>query len=698
MTASTTRTAAGASHMPSAAIPADEAEVRRFLAIISSHAQAVCAGNGRLQLSRVNPSDNKLRVSGRFTPHDVDGMTACACEDAAAGYNSYIEFRTVRPDLPPSARGEAADTVEVFGLAQDYDADTGRIAELPISASLITETSPGNRHNILLTERLPISDATEIGARMRELGGDHDTGNPVQPYRISGTPNYPNLTKQQRGRVAVHMTRVIELNGAVYTAEQLRKAFPAAKRKANGSGYTNRRGDESSRKAEWDLLPDDLKHLIENGAQPGERSDQFHHAVGWLKQLHWRADDIIDLLERYPDGIARKYRRRLIREVNRCFDKCDDPEHDPDIAADTDQGGNTTQDALLTSRAADSDMAGIDWFWPGRFALGKIGLIAGLPDKGKGQIAAFLTAATTANKEFPFKEGQAPQGSVIWFNAEDDVRDTIIPRLVAAGADLTKVHFVNCAQVKGKNKAFSLVTDLHLLRKKIDEISDVMLIIIDPMSAYLGVGKVDSRQATDVRSILTPLKELAEQLHVLALGIAHFNKKDDIKSALLRVSDSIAYVAAARHVYAVLDDPEDHTLKLFVKAKNNLAPEKITALKYGFGVNTNVGHDAKLNLDISAPYIMWMAQTDIAANDAMAAADGHSSSTKREAREFLQEALREGPVLQQEVIADAKANGISQRTLRRAKDDLKVQAYKARTANGGWMWGLPKMRNPPQRE
>ena len=82
----------------------------------------------------------------------------------------------------------------------------------------------------------------------------------------------------------------------------------------------------------------------------------------------------------------------------------------------------------------------------------------------------------------------------------------------------------------------------------------------------------------------------------------------------------------------------------------------------------------------------------------MAAADGHSSSAKREAREFLQEALREGPVLQQEVIADAKANGISQRTLRRAKDDLKVQSYKARTVNGGWMWELPKMHTPPQRE
>jgi hypothetical protein len=65
--------------------------------------------------------------------------------------------------------------------------------------------------------------------------------------------------------------------------------------------------------------------------------------------------------------------------------------------------------------------------------------------------------------------------------------------------------------------------------------------------------------------------DMAEELHVVVIGSAHFKKKDDIKSALLRVSDSIAYVAAARHVYAVLDDPEDKESKLFVKARNNLA-------------------------------------------------------------------------------------------------------------------------------
>jgi putative DNA primase/helicase len=225
---------------------------------------------------------------------------------------------------------------------------------------------------------------------------------------------------------------------------------------------------------------------------------------------------------------------------------------------------------------------------------------------GKGQIAAFIAAAATAGVLLPCDEGTMPQGNVIWFNAEDDARDTVLPRLVAAGADTSRVHFVNGAQVNGVIRGFSLITDLALLRKAIKQISNVVCVIIDPISAYLGVGKVDSRSATDVRAILTPLKEVAEEQHVTVLGICHFNKKDDVKSALLRVSDSIAYTAAARHVYAVLDDPEDKNSKLFVKSKNNLAPDKM-ALRYGFGVRT-VGHDSRLKVDIEAPYTVWHSQ------------------------------------------------------------------------------------------
>jgi putative DNA primase/helicase len=351
-------------------------------------------------------------------------------------------------------------------------------------------------------------------------------------------------------------------------------------------------------------------------------------------------------------------------------------------------------DDLVIAMAADLEMCGVDWLWPGRFARGKFGLVAGLPDMGKGQIAAFISAAVTAAIALPCDEGNAPQGNVVWFNAEDGERDTVLPRLIAAGADPKRIHFVNGARISGENKTFSLVTDLRLLRKAIERIGNVVLVIIDPVSAYLGVGKVDGRSATDVRGVLTPLKNMAEEVHVAVIGIAHFNKKDDIKSALLRVSDSIAYVAAARHVYAVLDDPEDKNNKLFVKAKNNLARDT-KALRYGMGVR-KVGHDAKLGVDIEAPFIVWHSQhVDISANEAMAAAGGHTA--KREAREFLLEHLEAGPVKFDDIVDAAKQEGIAEKTLRRAKKDLGIKSCKEHgRTDGPWFWQLlPKRESWP---
>jgi DNA polymerase bacteriophage-type len=340
--------------------------------------------------------------------------------------------------------------------------------------------------------------------------------------------------------------------------------------------------------------------------------------------------------------------------------------------------------------ADEQEMCGIDWLWAGRFALGKIGLIAGLPDMGKGQIAAFLAAAVTSALDLPNDEGKAAQGKVIWFNAEDDHRDTVIPRLVAAGADLKRVAFVNSTRVDGKEKTFSLATDLALLRQAIEKVGDVVLVIVDPTSAYLGVGKVDGRSATDVRGVLTPLKVMVEETHVALIGIAHFNKKEDVKSALLRVSDSIAWVAAARSVYAVLEDPEDRDNKFFIRAKVNIAAASIQGLRYRFG-NKIVGYDKRLAKDIDAPFIEWLGPVEMTANEALAAADGRSGEKLREAKEFLIERLKEGPVKADDIYEEAKHCDIARITLKRAKKELNIRSYKAKGQMAGeWVWELPK--------
>jgi hypothetical protein len=342
-------------------------------------------------------------------------------------------------------------------------------------------------------------------------------------------------------------------------------------------------------------------------------------------------------------------------------------------------------DRLTWISADEIEMEAIEWFWQDRIARGKVNLIGGLPDVGKGNIAAFLVAAATANVPLPLGEGSVPQGNVIWFNAEDGKKDTIKPRLMAAGADLSKVKLVTKATVAGKDQTFNLLTDLPLLRRMIEEIGDVVLVIIDPIGAYLGVGQVNAAKGNDVRAVLDPVTQLAEELRVTILGIIHFNKKDDVKNALLRIADSIAFVAAPRSVYAALPDPEDPASMLFLKVKNNVARRNVLGLRYTFAVST-VGFDARLDLNIDASRIVWLAHVDMSANDALAAAGGEKISAKKEAEEFLRNLLAGGPLLGDDVIDVAKQEGHSKRTLDRAKKNLGVRSKKTTT---GWMWELP---------
>jgi putative DNA primase/helicase len=349
--------------------------------------------------------------------------------------------------------------------------------------------------------------------------------------------------------------------------------------------------------------------------------------------------------------------------------------------------------ALECTCAADEEIEALDWVWPGRFALGKIGLLVGLPDEGKGLTLADFIARITRGAAWPCNEGQAPLGNVILLTAEDDINDTIIPRLIAAAADLRRLTIVKMLHETGQPRMFSLITDLPVLRQKVIEISDVKAIVIDPIASYLGIGKIDSFRATDVRAVLGPLKEFAAELRLLVLGVMHFNKKTDITNVLLRISDSLAYGAAARHVYGIINDP-DNDRKLFVKGKNNLAPKDQQTLAFGFAAR-EVGTDKRTGALVSAPYIVWHPDpVDITATEAMqAAAESKSPSARDNARHVLEALLSDGPVGSKDVVEAAKENGIAQRTLRRAKDELKIEVKKDGPVSKGertWQWHLPK--------
>jgi hypothetical protein len=353
--------------------------------------------------------------------------------------------------------------------------------------------------------------------------------------------------------------------------------------------------------------------------------------------------------------------------------------------------------ALASVGADDVEIEDYDWVWPGRFALKKIGLIVGLPDEGKGLTVSDILSRITRGAPWPCGEGQAPIGNAALLSAEDDIADTIVPRLIAAGADLERVTILKMMREGDGDRMFSLITDLGALRQKIAEIGDVKMVVIDPISAYLGIGKVDSFRQTDVRAILSPIKELAEELRIAVLGIMHFNKKIDVTNVLLRISDSLAYGAASRHVYAVINDPDNHR-RLFVKGKNNLARYAQPTLAFEID-EREVGTDKRTGLAIRRPFVTWQDEpVDITATEALTAAAGNKSPSARdEAKQFLETLfVNNEPIPSKEMHAAARENGIAVRTLRRAAKDLGVEIKHDGAPNEKgeitWRW------HPPQKD
>src|SRR5262245_22047623 len=298
----------------------DEATVRQFIEIISAHGRQVINGAsppGVLQLSRLNPLDENP-VPSRFALDDVDNMVRTAVSDALAGHNAYIEARTVRADLRGNLRGGLADTAWVFGLVIDGDADKGMGGNITVRPSLVIETSPGNFHYwYLFTRAIPAEQARVIGDAIRaNSGADKDTGVVTQPYRIAGTPNFPSAEKRARGRIAVEATRIVEQTGRLWDPDELLAAFSRVAEAAAAAAVPI---DPET------TLPEELfKDVREGGVgkvNDKSRSALFQSVVDQLRHRHWSVEHIVALLEKYPNGVSAKYKKRLRKEVERSYKK-----------------------------------------------------------------------------------------------------------------------------------------------------------------------------------------------------------------------------------------------------------------------------------------------------------------------------------------------------------------------------------------
>jgi putative DNA primase/helicase len=346
------------------------------------------------------------------------------------------------------------------------------------------------------------------------------------------------------------------------------------------------------------------------------------------------------------------------------------------------KSSTTGSSALQFDRLSDIEPEAITWIWPGRIARRKLTLFGGDPGKGKSQIGIDIGARITRADSWP-DDGVAPLGSVIVLSAEDSTADTVRPRFEAAGADLSRVHVLKAVVEQGKRRTFNLQRDLAALGAKIDEVGDVMFVIIDPLTAYMG--KVDGHQTTDVRAVLEPVSDFADRFNVAVLAITHPPKNAPAK-AINAFTGSLAFVATARLAFVAIEDPGAER-NLLLPVKNNLG-----TLAPGLGYRLE---QTIITNSIVAPRIAWdSAPVTTSANEALAASatGANNSSALADAKEFLAEELASGPVAQGELKRRAHDADISEVTLRRAKKALGVIAAKGR---GSWTWELPQ--NPRRR-
>ena len=338
---------------------------------------------------------------------------------------------------------------------------------------------------------------------------------------------------------------------------------------------------------------------------------------------------------------------------------------------------------LRIEKASDVKIRPIKWLWPGVLALGKLVIIAGHPGLGKSQVCICVCAIVSAGGKWPVSEETCDKGSVLILSAEDGAEDTIVPRLKAVDANLENIHIVQAVKLdKEKERAFDLTRDVEQLRHTVKRIDNVRLIVVDPISAYMG--NIDSHRNTEVRAALTPVVEFAEEIGACLLCVTHLNKGGQ-GNATSRVSGSIAFIASARASYLVTRDNDDHDLRLMLPLKNNLAKDT-----HGFGYRI----EEKNLSGIDTSCVTWeKATVNLSAEDVLST-EGHSEDNKGMVEEFLLQELADGSeVLCNTLYKKAEVMKIHPKVLWKAKNKLGVR-HKKLGFKEGFAWYLPNVSKP----
>lgn len=321
----------------------------------------------------------------------------------------------------------------------------------------------------------------------------------------------------------------------------------------------------------------------------------------------------------------------------------------------------------------------VEWLWENWIAAGKIQMIAGEAGTAKTTLAIKLAADLTCGNSWPDGKKNKPADVAIW-SGEDGIEDTILPRFIQAGGDTSRLHFPNKVEASGCLRQFHPSDHIGLLETYLSENPGIKLLIIDPIvSMVSGTGHSNA----EVRRDLQPLVDLAGRTRCAVLGITHFNKFRGLSNPIERISGSIAFGAITRILMIVVRGVSEGE-RYLLRAQSNVGPDD-GGFRFELIFSTLDGHP-----DITAAIISWRGHISGTAKEIMAELErqnNKNATAMEDATQFLIETLAGGPRSQKELMEEARARGISEKTLRRAKKALAVESNGPR--EGGWFWKMP---------
>ncbi len=342
---------------------------------------------------------------------------------------------------------------------------------------------------------------------------------------------------------------------------------------------------------------------------------------------------------------------------------------------------------LVLVRGSDVEPQEAHWLWHGHLLRGSQELTTGRPGLGKSQVQCCLVACCTACLPWPDDTAALDEPvNVIMLTAEDSIDQGLVPRLIAVGADMKRVHIVKCIRRDKKDRQFLLSADLLDLELAIEEIGNVG-------------GKMDSHKTTEVRSQLGPLKDLAERCDVAISTITH-----PAKSAGPRAIDhfigSQAFIAAGRIGHGCFEETELNEItgdkkptgrNLFAHVKHSMSAQMPTLAYHIVG-------DIEIATGIKTSRVIWDGEVDITADAAVAGAAASKGTVRtdeqKRAAEFLCEILENGPVSQKQVEEEGEQRGFSKKVLRTTRDKLGIVSEKKGFGDTGkWEWSLPPTKS-----